>query len=506
MRETCKRIMILVMAVLTICMISATAFASTKTKAKVGVTIYDSKTGYSTIYYVKKGEKLTVKQLKKAEKKANTWLVEYCNRLEAKQGGMGQEYVKTHSVHLPAKAYKKFNKYTTLQVVYTMDRSVIRYIDTLTGKIFKRVYVNNGKRVPYYPSAPFHEGYVFRGYTGPKPQKVLKTNQVITSKAFYEPIRYTIRYAGDYGATGFVRDQTDVKYDQVVTLRKNAFKKENYDFVGWVTDTGKRYSAGQSVKNLMNKKGIITLTAVWKESELVNYKIKYHYNGGTADNPATYTRNDSFILNNPVRHGFDFMGWTGTGINKMTKTVYIDKNSKGTRTYTANWKSRDYTVYFDANGGKGTMSPVYTNSDEKFTLPTNEFTKVRYLFAGWKDDYGNLYKDGQTVKNILYESNYTTLRAVWVVNPKANVILTINPNGGIYEGNREIRTVFGGNGQKIVLTEPVKEGYEFVEWVVKGGGSVAYEKELRGLIEITELRYTFGTADATITAKYARAK
>ena len=91
MRETCKRIMILVMAVLTICMISATAFASTKTKAKVGVTIYDSKTGYSTIYYVKKGEKLTVKQLKKAEKKANTWLVEYCNRLEAKQGGMGQE-------------------------------------------------------------------------------------------------------------------------------------------------------------------------------------------------------------------------------------------------------------------------------------------------------------------------------------------------------------------------------------------------------------------------------
>ena len=40
---------------------------------------------------------------------------------------------------------------------------------------------------------------------------------------------------------------------------------------------------------------------------------------------------------NPTKDGFDFAGWTGTGLTEATKNVTIAKGSTGDRTYTATW-------------------------------------------------------------------------------------------------------------------------------------------------------------------------
>ena len=496
-----KRLFILLLAVLAISMISVPAFAASNAKT-VKVTIRDKQSGHKVTYKVKKGKKLSKKQLRDAKKKMKKWFAEVCSEKELAEPGMGKEFSKMYYVTLPKSANKTFDKNTVIKVSYKKDKSVIRYIDTVSGKIFKRTYIKRGGRVPYYPSAPFHDGYIFRSWAGVRVRKKLNTCRVYEAKAIYVPCTYTIRYAGD-GAKGSVPDQKDVKYDQTVTLNYNTFTKTNCVFAGWKSSTGGIYKEGQAVKNLATG-GTVTMTAIWQEAPLTSYSISYNLNGGTASNPTSYTRDDYIRLENPTKRGYEFLGWSGTGIKGKSKTVTIQKNSTGNRSYTANWKTLSYTVYFDANGGKGSMSPVYTNADETFTLPANVFTKTRYNFNGWEDGQGHIYQDGQTVKNILYSENFVTLKARWIENPDANLQLTISPNGGKYEGSLEKKVIYGGTGQTIVLSEPTKDGYEFVEWVLKGDGTVGLEKVIKGVKEVEEMHFTFGTSDATLTAKYIR--
>ena len=75
----------------------------------------------------------------------------------------------------------------------------------------------------------------------------------------------------------------------------------------------------------------------------IDYTISYSLAGGglPADkaNPATYTiETETFTLVNPVRDGYTFEGWTGTGLEQATVTVTIAKGSTGDRSYTATWK------------------------------------------------------------------------------------------------------------------------------------------------------------------------
>lgn len=78
------------------------------------------------------------------------------------------------------------------------------------------------------------------------------------------------------------------------------------------------------------------------------YAITYNMDGGSLEegrtNPDKYTvATESFTLNNPVKKGYKFQGWTGTGLEEASKTVTIAKGSTGPRTYTATWeKLEDY--------------------------------------------------------------------------------------------------------------------------------------------------------------------
>ena len=69
------------------------------------------------------------------------------------------------------------------------------------------------------------------------------------------------------------------------------------------------------------------------------YTITYVLNGGSVSgNPSKYSASTLPItLKNPTRSGYTFTGWTGTGLSSATKSVTINKNSTGNRTYTANW-------------------------------------------------------------------------------------------------------------------------------------------------------------------------
>lgn len=102
--------------------------------------------------------------------------------------------------------------------------------------------------------------------------------------------------------------------------------------------------------------------------KIINYNISYDLQEGSIDtdvsNPTTYTiKTEDFVLNNPNKIGYDFLGWTGgvlgnngeisdtaqTGTTgntvDETKMLTIQKGSIGDRKYTANWRPSTDTVY-----------------------------------------------------------------------------------------------------------------------------------------------------------------
>ncbi len=90
----------------------------------------------------------------------------------------------------------------------------------------------------------------------------------------------------------------------------------------------------------------------------------------------------------------------------------------------------DYSVNFNANGGKGTMKTRKYSIGKSVTLPANEFTRAGYQFNGWntkKDGSGTTYKNKASVKNIAGSKTTVTLYAQWKNN---TYTVKFNANGG----------------------------------------------------------------------------
>ncbi len=84
-----------------------------------------------------------------------------------------------------------------------------------------------------------------------------------------------------------------------------------------------------------------------KKRVLITYTISYELDGGSVAtaNPTAYTvESDPITLNNPIKTGCTFLGWTGTGLGSATTTVTIAKGSTGDRSYTATWRVDGYEI------------------------------------------------------------------------------------------------------------------------------------------------------------------
>ena len=73
------------------------------------------------------------------------------------------------------------------------------------------------------------------------------------------------------------------------------------------------------------------------------YTITYDLDGGTLpqNNPEKYSLGQSFILYNPIKQGFDFAGWTGTGINNPQDYVEVSASTSGNLSFSAHWKAKN---------------------------------------------------------------------------------------------------------------------------------------------------------------------
>ncbi len=192
------------------------------------------------------------------------------------------------------------------------------------------------------------------------------------------------------------------------TVPQTAPEKAGYSFGGWYLDnnTWKVPFNNYTLTQLP----ITENTNAYARWTLTTYKVTYVLDGGTnsAENPDFYTiESDTITLAEPTRDGYTFDGWYN-GDERVTK---INWGSTGDLTLTARWNTfESITITYLSGGGTGTMAKQTCKVGDYLSL--NLFTKADSVFAGWKDQNNNVYRNGQEIPATTNSSSLT-LTAQW---------------------------------------------------------------------------------------------
>lgn len=252
------------------------------------------------------------------------------------------------------------------------------------------------------PDTPVKAGYEFsRWLTAYGTEISMIRGQDLSLYAEFSTVEYTIEYDYDGGnadnPTGYTVESKTIKL-------KNP-TKDGYEFAGWTDGNGKKW--GFTAVVMTGTTGNLRFTAHWvKES----YKITIDYGGGSAVNPSKYTEeSEEITLENPVRRGYDFAGWTDGGGNELGMTAVIASGTTGNLAFVAKWTPIVYTIEYDYDGGNAENPTTYTIETHSFTLarPTRSgFAFVGYTGTGLTMTTADVTIHSGTTGNL-------TFKAVW---------------------------------------------------------------------------------------------
>ena len=235
--------------------------------------------------------------------------------------------------------------------------------------------------------------------------------------AKWTPITYTIKYNTNGGALPQGTSNSFTKtYDEPEVLTRPS--KTGYIFTGWFSDVNLKtsYNGSTDISTVSN-----VTKNIYAKWSAITYTIRFDSNGVNAITPSeiikTYGKDITLQKAKSKTSGSKFKAWykeptlqtvyDGTGldlttVNKDIVTLYAGFEEG----------SEMLHVYFNSNGGTGTMEPQAFNIGEKFQLNQNEFKKTGYVFNRWKSNTGVYYKNGETI-NYLTEDIYLTAEWIW---------------------------------------------------------------------------------------------
>ena len=227
----------------------------------------------------------------------------------------------------------------------------------------------------------------------------------------------------------------------------------------------------------------------------------YTYGAGDGTLTANYTAN-SVTLPTPTKTGYTFAGWytLDNGGDKIT-SPYIPQQDI---TLYSQWTANKYTITFNAGqGNTSTPTKEVTYGQKYGELPTP--TRDGYIFDGWYDSNNNKI-ESTTIVDI---TENKTLTAQWQIMKST---LTIDPNGGTWEGSKDIQNFTQDYATTKTISVPTQapDGYTVVFDGNTGNCSTTkiiqtttFSKWLKS--NGTDLEgdtYTFGTERETLTAQY----
>lgn len=289
------------------------------------------------------------------------------------------------------------------------------------------------------------------------PGKHCKGNNVYVSVAFSEIVTVTgaLTLSTSWGTLNYL----DGSGSNVLTFSGTI--PENASSSLTVTGLNINVNNNITVKDLAGNdfSGSINSNLCSLESSYA-WPISYDLDGGTTDNPATYTwETATFTLTNPTREGYTFDGWTGSNGNTPQSTVTIANHTHAPLSYTAHWTPVTYNITYNlADGNLATANPAtYNIETANFTLvnPTRE----HYDFAGWT---GTGLDAATTTVTVAQGSHGDrTYTATWTPH---NYTITYNLGGGTADNP----ATYNIETPEFTLANPTREGYTFAGWTGTG--------------------------------------
>ncbi len=310
-------------------------------------------------------------------------------------------------------------------------------------------------------------------------------------KVYYSRNKYTLNVTS---GTGIENVTGTGSYYYGASVPLSATVKNGYTWDKWTSSSTKISESTEKDYTITIPAEDVTLTA---EATINTYTITYDLVGGMLEtgktNPVEYTvETDDITLNNPIKEGYTFTGWTGSNGATANKAVTIVKGSTGNKTYTANWTINKYTLSINPNGGSFNASTEISTFEQNYGTTKKIEVPIRegYTFAGWTlNGKGSITKDNpiDTKEQIYtYGAGDGTLTANWTIN-KYTLTRTAE-TGGTVSGS-------SGNldyGTNCTIIATPSAGYKFAGWY-EGSTKVS-----------SDASYTFDmpSKDYTLVAKF----
>ncbi|TLG75486.1 InlB B-repeat-containing protein [Culicoidibacter larvae] len=308
------------------------------------------------------------------------------------------------------------NAATQYTVAFDPNDGVTQFPD------FLKIEVEEDQLIPYTPSAPEREGYLFLGWSYAYDSEDnpvfwdFSTDMVvenITLTAEWEE-GYVVAFDPDDGVTQFPQfEKVTVAKDSLISEVPSTPTRDGYIFRGWAYafDDDDNPVLWDFSTNIVTEN--TTLFAVWEEV----YTVVFNPNDGVTQFPqfekVTVAKDGliSPIPSAPLRSGYLFAGWAyayDEDDNPVFWNFDTDRVIENIELI-AEWIPAN-TVQFNTNGGTNIPS-VTIPTGSMLTKPSNPI-RDGYTFVGWYTD--DLF-------NIAYNFNSSvdtdfTLYAKWEAN------------------------------------------------------------------------------------------
>ena len=319
---------------------------------------------------------------------------------------------------------------------------------------------------------PTKFGYTFTGWTGT--DLADKTEDVTIVKgskgnreytATWTPTVYTITYQGlTQEEETALNNPTEYTIEtQAITLNNPQDRRDGDNditerFVGWRENVSVTTNY-----NIPGELGDKIIEAVWVAADPNVYTVTYNLNGGTlsTENRTSFTKFDTFTLNNPTKRGYTFSGWTGSNGTTPETTVTVPTGIREDLNYTANWTPSNYTIITKHDDGTEISRIQYTIVSEPVILETP--TKTGYTFTGWTGtDLTEKTMDVTIPTGSIGNREYTEN---WQANTYA---IVFDRNTG--SGSMRNQTMTYDEEANLNTNEFTKTGYTFAGWNTKADG------------------------------------
>ena len=312
-----------------------------------------------------------------------------------------------------------------------------------------------------------------------------------------EPYNFRVYYGNSYRTVNVNQSNTDT----IPALSSNSNGER---FLGWYYNGTKVTTFADTVpiaKSLANYDGNGCITSYPNVYLTAKYEETYYtitispnggsYNGTTSNTTVSRKEGQTYTVLEPQRNDYLFDGWnvTPSGVyNSSTNVITVGKSNV---TLTANWIEKYHTLTIDPDGGtyEGESNPDPKQVEQGNSYSISDPVRDNYVFTGWSATPSTAYNS--STKKVTVNGTDITLKANW---ERITHKLTINPDGGLYEGKANPDTITVEQGNSYSISDPVRDNYVFTGWTVTPSGG--YNSSSKML--------TIGTSDITLKANWER--